>query len=276
MALENWAIVKQGNNGTNVRSVQFLLRAHGSAIAADGDFGPLTDAAVKQFQTQNGVPADGDVGDQTWPLLVIPVGPASTGDAVRAVQVQGIVNSPDQAPLVVDGTYDADDLETVRSFQVSWGLNADGIAGVETWYYLATSGAAVWPLVRPGATQDANFLVKAVQFLLRAHGSAITADGDYGPATKAAVLAFQAGHGVTADGTVDSQTWPLLVIQVGPGATGDAVRAAQSCFPTLTIDGDYGPKTEAAVRDLQDVFAPPSDGIVGPKTWHLIAVPKFD
>ena len=38
-------------------------------------------------------------------------------------------------------------------------------------------------------------------------------------------------------------------------------------FLGITVDGVYGPKTEAAVKQWQHVRGLESDGIVGPKTW---------
>jgi hypothetical protein len=48
----------------------------------------------------------------------------------------------------------------------------------------------------------------AVKILQKQLG--ITADGDFGPKTKAAVIAFQTKHGLTAEGTVGPKTWDAL------------------------------------------------------------------
>jgi peptidoglycan hydrolase-like protein with peptidoglycan-binding domain len=52
-----------------VTQLQNLLRGKGYNIAADGDFGPRTAAAVKQFQSSRGLVADGIVGPKTWAAL---------------------------------------------------------------------------------------------------------------------------------------------------------------------------------------------------------------
>jgi peptidoglycan hydrolase-like protein with peptidoglycan-binding domain len=50
-------------------------------------------------------------------------------------------------------------------------------------------------------------------------------------------------------------------------------RIAQN-YPAIpkipAVDGIYGPKTEAAVRALQQIFGLTPDGIVGPATWYAL------
>ena len=52
--------------------------------------------------------------------------------------------------------------------------------------------------------------VSAVQWKLVAVGIEVKVDGDFGKKTAAAVVAFQTGHGLTADGRVGKKTWTAL------------------------------------------------------------------
>lgn len=59
------------------------------------------------------------------------------------------------------------------------------------------------------------------------------------------------------------------------GSSGEAVMQIQSALNAvmgnkLTIDGKYGPATEAAVRAYQAYVHLPVDGIVGPVTWGAL------
>lgn len=56
-----------GSTGSEVSAVQQVLMNAGLYTGTvDGDFGSLTEAAVKAYQTQRGIAADGIIGDQTW------------------------------------------------------------------------------------------------------------------------------------------------------------------------------------------------------------------
>ena len=54
-------LLKIGSKGNDVIALQKFL-----GLSADGSFGPGTDKAVKDWQTKNGLTADGIVGDTTW------------------------------------------------------------------------------------------------------------------------------------------------------------------------------------------------------------------
>lgn len=56
--------------GAAVRRAQRLLEKHGVKCLQDGDFGPKTQQAVKQFQTSKGLPATGEVDLATWKALL--------------------------------------------------------------------------------------------------------------------------------------------------------------------------------------------------------------
>ncbi len=134
-----------------------------------------------------------------------------------------------------------------------------------------------WPVVRRG---DDIFPVRTLQQLLRARSHHVAVDGNFGPATEAAVKAFQQSAGLTADGVVGPQTWPKLVVQVKKGSSGDAVRGVQEVIkfhdqsggeaPPVQIDGIFGPRTDKWVRGFQTAVGTASDGIVGPITWRAL------
>jgi putative chitinase len=54
-------LLKNGSKGDDVKKLQEKL-----GLAADGAFGPGTEAKVKAWQAANGLTADGIVGDGTW------------------------------------------------------------------------------------------------------------------------------------------------------------------------------------------------------------------
>lgn len=134
-----------------------------------------------------------------------------------------------------------------------------------------------WPIVREGNTDDDAYgSVTVIQHLLNHHGGDVGVDGIFGPQTGGAVRAFQQAQGLSTDGIVGNHTWGALIVQVANGSRGHAVRAVQSAFPDLAVDGIFGPRTEQAVLEFQEMFGLAVDGIVGPETWHAIVIPKAE
>jgi lysozyme len=72
-------LLKKGAKGNAVARLQRALSAAGYAVAADGDFGPATDRAVRAFQAAKGLGVDGIVGPATWQAL----GGGATGGGGR-------------------------------------------------------------------------------------------------------------------------------------------------------------------------------------------------
>ncbi|MFF8694734.1 N-acetylmuramoyl-L-alanine amidase [Streptomyces sp. NPDC015144] len=130
-------------------------------------------------------------------------------------------------------------------------------------------------------TGSSGAQVKAVQRLLSEQGFPVgQVDGDFGPATKAAVIAYQGARGLDADGVVGARTWTAL-LSAGPvpslqqGATGDAVKRLQRALTaalgsTVGVDGSFGPGTATAVRGYQTSRGLTADGVVGANTWAAL------
>ena len=111
-------------------------------------------------------------------------------------------------------------------------------------------------------------------------------DGVFGPVTKSAVASFQEGAGLVADGVIGDETWGRLPAAPNTpalkrGSTGQAVRGLQkgllkfggsgSSTDPGPADGNFGPRTEAAVKAYQAQHALPTDGVVSPRTWWVPA-----
>jgi peptidoglycan hydrolase-like protein with peptidoglycan-binding domain len=142
-AIKAWPVLRQGTNSAwprvTVRSLQYLLDAHGAKLPADGVFGAKTKVAVVAFQRAHHLTADGVVGTKTWGALIVTVKLGSTGYAVRAVQDQANYRiAKYHYSLAVDGIFGPTSQLFARAFQLSAGLPSDGIVGARTWQALVT------------------------------------------------------------------------------------------------------------------------------------------
>ena len=117
-------------------------------------------------------------------------------------------------------------------------------------------------------------------------------DGQYGTGTQTAVTAFQAQHGLKADGVAGEQTLAILYSEsaqtfvptptpsatpamLSSGSSGDEVKALQSRLQQLgfysgVLDGDYGKGTRAAVKLFQAQHGLDDDGIAGQNTLEML------
>lgn len=114
------------------------------------------------------------------------------------------------------------------------------------------------------------------------HDCAVDEPGEFGPATEAAVRAFQELRGLVVDGLCGPQTWAVLVesgFALGdrmlyfrqPMLRGDDVAELQRRLNALGFDagredGILGRETAAAIVELQRNLGLAPDGICGPAT----------
>jgi peptidoglycan hydrolase-like protein with peptidoglycan-binding domain len=115
----------------------------------------------------------------------------------------------DFKPGTVDGVFGIYTESAVRSFQAWAKLTADGVVGPLTWEKLDDADKSD-PTLKTG---DKRVAVRGLQRRLLDAGygtGEIEIDGTFGPATEAAVKAFQEASDLTADGIVGPQTWDSL------------------------------------------------------------------
>ncbi|GAB3263894.1 hypothetical protein GCM10027425_28560 [Alteromonas gracilis] len=159
------------------------------------------------------------------------------GTDVRALQLL-LRARGHAAPLT--GRFDADTRAQVVAFQRSRGLRADGVVAAAEWVRLRfdlRQGAG-------GPGTRAAYAVRALQVQLRVKtGARVVVDGTFGPATRAAVLAFQRDHGIRRTGAVGPTTWTRLLGHfepaVGPSTClyGSEAGAAESWGTANAVHG---------------------------------------
>lgn len=67
--MASYSTVKSGSRGSSVSELQTLLNDKGYDLSVDGIFGSKTQAAVRDYQSKNGLSVDGIVGKNTWNAL---------------------------------------------------------------------------------------------------------------------------------------------------------------------------------------------------------------
>ncbi len=177
-----------------------------------------------------------------------------------------------------DGVFGPITLHAVEAFQSEHGLVVDGIVGPQTRAALGLGpGPELVVASSPSTTASpggiANVSISrsvdggfagAVVALQEALG--VTADGDFGPQTEAAVRAYQAAHGLAVDGIVGPQTRAALGLGAGPelieqgnvaaveGAVGPAA-SSHTTFVSALVPGAASSTSAPAVAVSEMVAA---------------------
>jgi peptidoglycan hydrolase-like protein with peptidoglycan-binding domain len=148
----NKPVLKKGSKGAAVKELQTLLYRYGAYSLSgqfgeeskftDGDFGTGTETAVKAFQNQVFLLADGIVGDKTWralykgaPVDMPVIKRGSKGELVKKAQQRLVFAGVYTGK--VDGDFGAATETAVKALQTRSGLTADGQVGDRTWFELS-------------------------------------------------------------------------------------------------------------------------------------------
>jgi peptidoglycan hydrolase-like protein with peptidoglycan-binding domain len=255
------ATLRQGSSGSNVQLLQYILTYisqyydYVPPVSQDGKFGAGTANAVREFQRNFGLTADGVVGAGTWnklyevwntlhnntdvpmptPNQVLPEYPGtvlSVGSAgVQVGYIQKSLNSlhstyPKIPSVTVDNNYGPATANAVRIFQTEFNIAADGVVGRTTW---ETLNNVLY------ATGDVNQNTRP-PYPGRAYRM-----GDSGTDVIYIQKSLQ---------TI-SKNWTQIP---SPGEA----------------DGKFGANTNASVIAFQRYFGLTPDGIVGRDTWNML------
>ena len=260
--------LKLNSKGTDVRNLQQDLTTLGYYWAEiTGNFGAKTETAVRRFQEENGLTADGVAGTKTLNAIAAAVArkggtPASGGSAGTTLKLnsQGTKVSQLQTDLKqlgyyyaeITGNFGAKTEAAVKAFQKAKGLTADGVAGTKTLNAIAaavdkaggSSSGSSSTNMKLGSTGAAVSALQQNLTTLGYYYGDVT--GHYGNLTQQAVKKFQKAKGLTQDGVASTATLNAITsalknagVDVGPGTVATTLR-----------EGDKG----TAVTELQTML----------------------
>ena len=197
-----------------------------------------------------------------------PLRRGTTGPSVVTVQVMlnRISQNYPAIPKIpqVDGIFGAQTEASVRRFQEIFNLTVDGIVGRATWYAMVRLYTAVtrlselrsqgqrfyansWATTDPIEQGDTGVKVEHLQYMLSILSAYIpeipqvNIDGNFGPATRNAVIAAQRRFGLPQTGVVNAETWDEIYDQFS-GIETTAWRDPQNFPYTSAIQGRTVPR----------------------------------
>jgi len=262
-------------NAAEVSELQERLQALGYfSGVADGIFDQALELAVRRFQRDQGLIADGIVSDATWLALAGDSVPAIRSSTAKPEGTMHLVIDTRNLKLTlfVDG-------QPFKSYPIAVGRQKD-------WYW---TPVGEWKIVNKGVNWGSGFGTRWMGLNVPwgtygIHGT----NKPYSIGTRASAGCIRMfNHDVE-----ELYSWLPLgtkVIIVGDtppinfgrtislGSSGKDVVAVQSRlqelgFPVGGADGRWGPNSEAAARSLQKLYGLPADGTVYTDIYYILGL----
>jgi len=207
--------LRRGDRGNWVYILQASLFVNGfSPGMLDGSFGPMTDAALRNFQSVRGLAADGIAGPVTFTALLGPVAappppPPPPQPSGTITLIQRTLNRRYNAGLAEDGTYGpATRKALITGLQLELNCTFGRDVAVDGVFSPATR-AAITRGLRLGDRGNWVYILQASLFVNGYSPGPL--DGSFGPLTQATVRAFQAARNLVVDGIAGPATFTALL-----------------------------------------------------------------
>ncbi|MGC6476920.1 MAG: peptidoglycan-binding protein [Ilumatobacteraceae bacterium] len=272
--------VSKGSFGSAAKAVQQLLIDAGVKLrgGADGDFGRVSEAALKEYQKDHGLDQTG-VADEatllalTGSVVAVPaeyaqlVGlrPGALGDSVAALQ-RRLLDIGITVRGGVDGVFGPATAQALKAFQDQRGLEKTGIVDEVTAIALSkdsSEGESYGSTTGYGVYGEGGSRVLSLQTALTQSGITLRGgpDGWFGSATAAAIMKFQRREGLQVTGVVNNATAERLGLEKELAPSNSPVaKIALEAFPIQGMcgyqDGWHDPRPGGRLHVGVDIIAP--------------------
>ena len=296
-----YKLFKRGSRGDGVYALTSRLAELGYPISATSYYSDSVVAAVRLFQTANGLRADGMAGKLTQEKLysVSAIGYNESGytypTLVRGDRGMALISTLQQRlkdlgyyTIRVDGIFGSGTQRAVRWFQSVNGLSVTGKADNATQQLLYSSQAKAASGYSPDSydtlsrSNRYNAAVVPLQRRLKALGYLSgSVDGYFGSNTYRAVRSFQSRNGLSVTGIADLGTQQLLYSSSARPASGSSSSGTSTDTGYRLLywgcRGDAVKKLQQALIDAgYKSYVRTADGIYGQWTYDAVRAYQKD
>ena len=296
-----YKLFKRGSRGDGVYALTSRLSEMGYPVSPTNYYSDSVAAAVRLFQSANGLSADGMAGKLTQEKLysVSAIGYSESGQTyptlVRGDRGMALLYTLQQRlkdlgyyTIRVDGIFGSGTQRAVRWFQSVNGLSVTGKADNATQQLLysaqakAASGSSPESYDTLSRSNRYKAAVVPLQRRLKALGYLSgSADGYFGSNTYRAVRNFQSRNGLSVTGVADSGTQQLLYSSSARPASGSSSSGSGSSTGYRLLywgcRGDAVKRLQQALIDAgYKSYVRSADGIYGQWTYDAVRAYQKD